>query len=285
MPMPAAAAEKSVVLTGHDQYLFREGTHSRLYEKLGAHFLGATTYFGVWAPNAQSVSVVGDWNGWDPRAHPLEGNEAGIWTARVPQAKPGSVYKFHIVSRNAGYRVDKADPYAFRAEEPPKTGSMVWDLSYEWKDQSWMQERKKHNSLDAPWSIYELHLGSWRRDPSDPKRLLSYRELAPMLADYCKSMGFTHVELLPIMEHPFYGSWGYQTTGYFAPSNRFGTPQDFMCLVDTLHQAGVGVILDWVPSHFRGTSTASASSTARISTSTPIRARVTIRTGRARSST
>ena len=242
--------EKSVALTGHDQYLFREGTHSRLYEKLGAHFLGDTTYFAVWAPNAQSVSVVGDWNGWDPRANPMQGSDAGIWSVRVPKAKPGCVYKFHIVSRNAGYRVDKADPYAFRAEEPPRTGSMVWDLSYEWGDQSWMQDRKYRNALDAPWSIYEVHLGSWRRDPSNPTRQLSYREVAPMLADYCGKMGFTHVELLPIMEHPFYGSWGYQTTGYFAPSNRYGTPQDFMCFVDTMHQAGIGVILDWVPSHF-----------------------------------
>src|SRR3954463_7865034 len=250
MPMPTAATEKSVVLTGHDQYLFREGTHSRLYEKLGAHYLGDATHFAVWAPNAQSVAVIGDWNGWDPRANPMEGSEAGIWSTRVPKAKPSSVYKFHIVSRNAGYRVDKADPDAFRAEEPPKTGSMVWDLAYECEDQSWMQERKQRNGLDAPCAVYEVHVGSWRRDPSEPKRLLSYREIAPQLAQYVRQMGFTHVELMPIMEHPFYGSWGYQSTGYFAPSSRYGTPQDFMYFVDTLHQAGIGVILDWVPSHF-----------------------------------
>ncbi|MBV9191192.1 MAG: 1,4-alpha-glucan branching protein GlgB [Betaproteobacteria bacterium] len=248
--MPTLAERPSVVLTGHDQYLFREGTHARLYEKLGAHFLGDATHFAVWAPNATSVSVIGDWNGWDPRTNPMQGSDSGIWQVHVPNAKPGCVYKFHIVSRNAGYRVDKADPYAFRAEEPPKTGSMVWDLAYEWHDQAWMQDRKYRNALDAPWSIYEVHLGSWRRDPSNPERQLSYREVAPMLAEYCQKMRFTHVELLPIMEHPFYGSWGYQTTGYFAPSNRYGTPQDFMSFVDTLHQAGVGVILDWVPSHF-----------------------------------
>src|SRR5690349_19485846 len=254
MPMPAAVnsemREKSVILTGHDQYLFREGTHSRLYEKLGAHFLGDTTHFAVWAPNAQSVSVVGDWNGWDPRADPMQGSDAGIWSVRVPKAKPGCVYKFHIVSRNAGYRVDKADPYAFRAEEPPRTGSMVWDLAFEWHDGAWMTERKSRNALDAPWSIYEVHLGSWRRSPERPAEVLGYRDLAPQLAEYCREMRFTHVELLPIMEHPFYGSWGYQCTGYFAPSTRYGTPQDFMYLVDTLHQAGIGVILDWVPSHF-----------------------------------
>ncbi|HEY6925720.1 MAG TPA: hypothetical protein VI653_19725, partial [Steroidobacteraceae bacterium] len=156
----AAVVERTVTLTGHDQYLFREGTHSRLYEKLGAHFVGDATHFAVWAPNAQSVSVVGDWNSWDPRANPMQGSDSGIWQVRVPNAKPGCVYKFHIVSRNSGYRVDKADPYAFRAEEPPKTGSMVWDLSYEWRDRAWMQDRKVRNSLDSPWSIYEVHLGS-----------------------------------------------------------------------------------------------------------------------------
>ena len=248
--MPAVT-ERSVALTGHDQYLFREGTHSRLYEKLGAHFLGEATYFAVWAPNAQSVSVVGDWNGWDPRSNPMRPTgDTGIWAVTVPQAKPGSVYKFHIVSRNAGYQVDKADPYAFRAEQPPRTGSLVWDLAFEWHDGAWMSERKSRNALDAPWSIYEVHLGSWRRSPDNPSQVLGYRDLAPQLAEYCQRMRFTHVELLPIMEHPFYGSWGYQCTGYFAPSTRYGTPQDFMYLVDTLHQAGIGVILDWVPSHF-----------------------------------
>jgi 1,4-alpha-glucan branching enzyme len=247
----SAVVDRTVALTGHDQYLFREGTHSRLYEKLGAHWLGNATHFAVWAPNAASVAVVGEFNGWDPRTNPMKPQgDSGIWQTRVAAAKPGSVYKFHIVARNTGYTVDKADPYAFRAEQPPKTGSVVWDLAYEWRDAEWMRTRQRNNALDAPWSVYEVHLGSWRRDPAEPSRLLSYREAAPMLAEYAKQMGFTHVELMPITEHPFYGSWGYQCAGYFAPSSRYGTPQDFMFLVDLLHQNGIGVILDWVPSHF-----------------------------------
>jgi 1,4-alpha-glucan branching enzyme len=251
----SAVADRSLALTGHDQYLFREGTHARLYEKLGAHWIqsGASgaTQFSVWAPNAASVAVVGDFNGWDPRANVLSNTgESGIWQARVAQAKPGSLYKFHIVSRHAGYRVDKADPFAFRSELAPRTASVVWDLAYEWGDGEWMRTRRRNNALDAPWSVYEMHLGSWRRDPDSPGRLLGYREIAPLLVEYMKRMGFTHVELMPIMEHPFYGSWGYQSTGYFAPSARYGTPQDFMAFVDLLHQNGIGVILDWVPSHF-----------------------------------
>src|ERR1041385_3669601 len=165
--MPAQSTqstERTLALTGHDQYLFREGTHSRLYEKLGAHYTGDATHFAVWAPNAGSVAVVGDFNDWDPRRHPMRGSDAGVWSVRVPEARPGAGYKFHVVSRNAGYRVDKADPYAFRAEEAPKTGSVVWDLAYEWNDSAWMAERKRRNALDAPCSIYEVHLGSWRRD-------------------------------------------------------------------------------------------------------------------------
>jgi 1,4-alpha-glucan branching enzyme len=235
---------------GHDQYLFREGTHTRLYEKLGAHRAREGVRFGVWAPNARSVSVVGDFNGWDPRANPLRGSDAGIWEGTVPQAAPGNVYKYHVVSRDGAFRTDKADPFAFRCEIAPKTGSVVWDLDYKWNDAAWMQGRSRANALGAPWSIYEVHLGSWRRDPSDPKRILSYTEIAKPLAEYAKRMGFTHVELLPVMEHPFYGSWGYQSTGYFAPSSRYGSPQDFMALVDVLHAAGIGVVLDWVPSHF-----------------------------------
>jgi 1,4-alpha-glucan branching enzyme len=237
-------------LTGHDLYLFREGTHSRLYEKLGAHVEPDGTHFAVWAPNAAQVSVIGDFNGWDPPANPMRANDAGIWTTMVPKAKQGSLYKYHVVSRHGNHRADKSDPYALRAEPPPKTGSMVWKLDYEWNDAEWMKSRSRSNSLEAPWSIYEMHLGSWRRDPSDPKRLLSCREIAPLLVDYLKRMGFTHVEFMPVMEHPFYGSWGYQCTGYFAPSSRYGTPQDFMHLVDVLHQNGIGVVLDWVPSHF-----------------------------------
>jgi 1,4-alpha-glucan branching enzyme len=241
--------DRPIPLTGHDLYLFREGTHSRLYEKLGAHHAEGATQFSVWAPNAAQVAVIGDFNGWDPRANPMRGSDSGIWSVAVPKVRPGALYKFHVVSRS-GHKVDKSDPYAFRSETPPKTGSVVWDLDYEWNDAGWMKNRARLNALDAPWSIYELHLGSWRRDPSDPRRHLSCREVAPALAEYVKRMGFTHVELLPVMEHPFYGSWGYQTTGYFAPSARYGTPQDFMHLVDVLHQAGIGVILDWVPSHF-----------------------------------
>src|SRR3954464_8867808 len=237
--------------TGHDQYLFREGTHARLYEKLGAHVLAdGRVSFAVWAPNAQSVSIVGDFNGWDGAAHPMEPNEAGVWQATVGSAKQGSVYKYRIVSRQGGYRVDKADPYAFRSEMPPRTGSVVWDLAYQWGDAQWMRERKRANALDAPMSVYEVHLGSWRRDPANPTRLPSVQEIAPLLADYCTRLRFTHVELMPIMEHPFYGSWGYQTTGYFAPTSRFGTPDDFRFLVDEPHAAGIGVILDWGPSHF-----------------------------------
>jgi 1,4-alpha-glucan branching enzyme len=246
----ASVSERSAGLSGHDLYLFREGTHSRLYEKLGAHPVAGGTGFAVWAPNAGSAAVVGDFNGWDPRRHPMRGTDSGVWHADVEGAKPGSIYKYHIVSRDGSYRVDKADPYAFRCEMAPKTGSVVWDLAYEWHDADWMRSRGRANALDAPWSVYEMHLGSWRRDPAEPKRLLSYREVAPQLAGYMKQLGFTHVELMPVMEHPFYGSWGYQTTGYFAPSVRYGTPQDFMYFVDFLHQQGIGVILDWVPSHF-----------------------------------
>jgi 1,4-alpha-glucan branching enzyme len=248
--MSSLAAPRTV-LSGHDLYLFREGTHSRLYEKLGAHPVEGATEFALWAPNAASVAVVGDFNGWDPRKHPMQpSGDAGIWQARVPQAKQGSLYKFHVVSRHAGYKVDKADPYAFRAETPPRTGSMVWDLAYEWHDAEWMRERKERNALEAPHSVYEVHLGSWMRSPDAPTKVLGFRDLAPKLAEYATRMGFTHIELMPIMEHPFYGSWGYQCTGYFAPSSRYGTPQDFMYFVDVLHQHGIGVLLDWVPSHF-----------------------------------
>jgi 1,4-alpha-glucan branching enzyme len=245
-----AITERTLALTGHDQYLFREGTHSRLYEKLGAHVTPNGAHFAVWAPNAQSVSVIGDWNGWDPRAHPLRGSDAGIWSAHAEGARQGSIYKFHVVSKNGDMKVDKSDPFAFRSEAPPRTGSVVWDLDYEWNDGEWMKSRQHRNALGAPCSVYEMHFGSWRRSPDDPRGFLSYRSIAPELTRYVKEMGFTHVELMPIMEHPFYGSWGYQCTGYFAASSRYGTPQDLMFLIDTLHQAGIGVILDWVPSHF-----------------------------------
>src|SRR5215831_1285307 len=232
-----------MVLTDHDIYLFREGTHVRAYEKLGAHPISAAegdagTHFAVWAPNASSVSVVGDFNGWNPSSHRLEPrlDSSGIWSGFIAGVRHGALYKYHIVSRNAGYTVDKADPYAFFAEKPPRTASVVWDLSYEWGDEVWMTNRRRANSLESPWSVYELHLGSWRRVPEEHNRSLTYRELAHAVADYVDEMGFTHVELMPVMEHPFYGSWGYQITAYFAPSSRYGTPQDFMYFVDYLHR-------------------------------------------------
>ena len=237
-----------------DVYYFREGTHARLYRVLGAHpaVVDGTpgVRFAVWAPNAEHVAVIGDFNGWNKDAHPLavRGDWSGIWQGFVPGVEPGAAYKYHIRSRYDGYTVDKADPFAFFAETPPRTASRVWTLDYVWGDGEWMARRKEANSLGAPWSIYEVHLGSWRRAPDG--RSLSYREIAEPLADYAAEMGFTHVELLPVMEHPFYGSWGYQVVGYFAPTSRYGTPQDFMHLIDTLHQRGIGVILDWVPSHF-----------------------------------
>jgi 1,4-alpha-glucan branching enzyme len=242
------------LLSEDDLYLFNEGTHIRLWDRLGAHPMGAGgahgTYFAVWAPNARTVSVIGDFNGWDPRANPLTPRgSSGIWEGFVDGVGKGAVYKFHIVSNVGGYRVDKADPFALYSEVPPKTGSVVWDLDYEWGDGGWMAGRHDRNRLVDPMSTYEVHLGSWMRVP-DEGGFLTYADLAPRLAEYCVRLGFTHVELLPIMEHPFYGSWGYQTTGYFAPTSRYGTPQEFMALVDTLHQAGVAVILDWVPSHF-----------------------------------
>ncbi len=244
------------LFTDQDIYLFREGSHFRLYDKLGAHPLTAGqqdgTYFAVWAPNAEKVSVIGDFNGWDSSSHPLypRWDSSGIWEGFLPNVGKGSIYKYHVVSKYEGYRVDKGDPFAFYWETPPRTASLVWDLDYAWNDGGWMANRHLANNLTSPISIYEVHLGSWRRNPGEENRPLSYRETAPALAQYVKEMGFTHVEFLPVMEHPFYGSWGYQTTGYFAPSSRYGSPQDFMFLVDTLHQNQIGVILDWVPSHF-----------------------------------
>ena len=243
------------LLTADDIHLFNEGRHVRLYERLGAHpgtHGGETgTFFAVWAPNADSVSVIGDFNGWDPGAHPLAARESsGVWEGFVAGVSEGAVYKYRVVSRHGGYAVDKADPFAVHSEVPPRTGSVVWDLDYEWGDGDWLAQREALQALTAPMSVYEVHLGSWRRSPDDPDAFLSYRDVAPLLADHVESLGFTHVELLPLMEHPFYGSWGYQTTGYFAPTSRYGTPQDFMYLVDYLHQHGIGVILDWVPSHF-----------------------------------
>jgi 1,4-alpha-glucan branching enzyme len=243
-------------LTDHDVYLFRQGRHSRLYEKLGAHVMSVKNitgvHFAVWAPNARAVSVIGDFNGWRPGSHPLHSREdgCGIWEGFIPGVMAGAHYKYHLTSQNGHYRVEKADPFALRTEIPPRTASIVWGLEYDWGDTQWMQQRALANALNAPMSIYETHLGSWRRVPEEGNRSLSYRELAVQLAKYVREMNFSHVEFLPVTAHPFYGSWGYQTTGYFAPTARYGTPQDFMHLVDKLHQNNVGVILDWVPSHF-----------------------------------
>ncbi len=242
-------------LTDDDLFLFNEGNHFRLYDKLGSRPMtvdgGEGTYFAVWAPDAEKVFVMGDFNGWNKASHPLAARgQSGIWEGFIPGVGQGALYKYHIHSRYQGYRVDKADAMGFYFEGPPRTASIVWDLEYTWGDEDWMAIRHRHNDLDGPISIYEVHLGSWRRVPDDNDRYLTYREMAPVLADYVQKMGFTHVEFMPVTEHPFYGSWGYQTTGYFAPTSRFGSPQDFMFLVDYLHQRGIGVILDWVPSHF-----------------------------------
>jgi 1,4-alpha-glucan branching enzyme len=246
----------STLLSEQDIYLFKEGSHFRLYDKLGAHPVKMEdregVYFAVWAPNAERVSVIGDFNSWDSRAHSLEvrWDGSGIWEGFIPGLEKGALYKYRVKSSQGGYATDKGDPYAFCWETSPRTASLVCDLNYTWKDKAWMEDRPKHNFLESPLSIYEVHPGSWRRVPEEGNRWLTYREMAPALADYVKEMGFTHVEFLPVMEHPFYGSWGYQTLGYFAPTSRYGSPQDFMFLVDLLHQNGIGVILDWVSSHF-----------------------------------
>jgi len=243
-------------LTDFDLHLFAEGTHYRTYEKLGAH-LGKRdgvqgTFFRVWAPNAERVSVLGDFNGWNRQSTPMQSRaDSGIWDCFVPGVGAGSLYKYFIESRFQGYRVEKADPYGFAAEIRPRTASKVWDLSrYRWHDQDWMKSRPSRPHHETAMSAYEVHLGSWMRIPEEGQRWLTYREMAHKLVEYVSHMGFTHVEFLPVSEHPFDGSWGYQTVGYFAPTSRFGTPDDFMYLVDVLHQNGIGVILDWVPAHF-----------------------------------
>ena len=243
------------VLTPHDLFLFNEGTHFRLYDKLGAHPIRSQdvdgTYFAVWAPNAERVSVIGSFNDWSKDSHHLRPRESsGIWEGFIPGVGKGALYKFHIRSHVGGYQVDKTDPFALFNEIPPKTASIVWDTQFDWHDGEWMQGRHRRNALSAPISIYEMHVGSWRRIGQEGNRSLSYGELALELPQYLQQMGYTHVEFLPVMDHPFFGSWGYQTTGYFAPSGNYGTPQDFMTLIDQLHQHGIGVILDWVPSHF-----------------------------------
>jgi 1,4-alpha-glucan branching enzyme len=257
----AASAQEGAVQTGtslltsDDIYLFNEGNHFRLYEKLGAHPAVHNgrrgVHFAVWAPNAEHVGVMGAFNGWNKESHALHARESsGIWEGFIADIGPATVYKYHVRSRYRMYKADKADPFAFFTELAPQTGSVVWDLAYEWNDGDWMAQRSRVNSLDAPISIYEMHAGSWMRVPEEDNRPLNWREMAPKLIAYIHQMGFTHVEFLPIMEHPFYGSWGYQCLGYFAPTSRYGTPEDLMYLIDQLHQNGIGVILDWVPSHF-----------------------------------
>jgi 1,4-alpha-glucan branching enzyme len=248
----ATAGTEDSLLSDWDYHLFNEGSHTRLWEKLGSHVVTrdgmSGTMFAVWAPNAASVSVMGDWNNWNPEQHPLEDRgPSGIWEGFVPNVGKGTHYKFHIRSKHNNYRVDKADPVGIRHQTPPDTASVVWDLDYEWNDDAWMRDRTQRNGSTAPMSTYEMHIGSWRRDGDRP---LSYRELAEPLAAYLRKMNFTHVELLPVMEHPFYGSWGYQCTGFFAATSRYGAPQDLMYLIDVLHQNDIAVILDWVPSHF-----------------------------------
>ncbi|RUM35933.1 MAG: 1,4-alpha-glucan branching enzyme [Desulfobulbus sp.] len=243
-------------LSDFDKYLIGEGTHVRTYEKLGAHPVVMNgkkgVSFAVWAPNARRVTLIGDFNGWDTSAHPMHSSESGIWSLFVPELPEFSVYKYHVTTPD-GQSFDKSDPYGFAMEERPKTGSVVVNLdSYQWQDEKWLTKREQLQGLSRPISIYEVHLGSWKKIPDEQwgERYLSYRELADTLIPYVLEMGYTHIEMLPIAEHPFDGSWGYQVLGFFAPTSRFGTPADCMYFIDQCHQHGIGVILDWVPAHF-----------------------------------
>ncbi|MBV8265362.1 MAG: 1,4-alpha-glucan branching enzyme, partial [Planctomycetaceae bacterium] len=244
------------VLTDFDLHLLGEGTHYRNFERLGAHIREHEgvrgVHFAVWAPNAMRVSVIGDFNRWDGRRHPMRScGSSGIWEIFIPDLGQGEIYKFEIKSRYNSYLVQKADPYGFASELRPKTASIVWDVtSFRWNDDDWMRDRERTQDLHSPIAIYEVHLGSWKRKVEEGNRFLNYRELADDLVEYLKQTHFTHVELLPVSEHPFDASWGYQPVGYYAPTARFGTPDDFAYFVDTLHQNGFGVIIDWVPAHF-----------------------------------
>jgi 1,4-alpha-glucan branching enzyme len=248
------------LLTDFDLHLFGEGKHFDLYRKMGAQVVRAEqgagvvegTHFSVWAPNAATVSVVGSFNGWNPDAHPMRSlGDTGVWQAFVPGVMPGALYKYHVVTRLRGASVDKADPFGFAMQRRPDTASVVWeDGRYAWRDGAWMEARAKRQSLDNPISIYEVHPGSWKRSREGEEGWLSWRELAETLIPYVRDLGYTHLELLPVSEHPFDGSWGYQPVGYYAPTSRFGSPDDFRAFVDAAHQAGIGVILDWVPAHF-----------------------------------
>lgn len=241
------------LFTDYDISLFKAGKHYHLYNKLGNHTVThegkAGIYFALWAPNARSVAVTGNFNGWNTESHQMfvRPDSSGIWELFVPGLNTGELYKYCIIS-NSGYTVQKGDPFAIYWEEAPRTATITWENDYKWNDKKWLKKRSTGDVLKKPISVYEMHIGSWRR--KEENRFLTYRELADELPGYCQFMGFTHVEFMPVMEHPFYGSWGYQVTGYFAPSCRYGNPQDFMALVDALHNAGIGVILDWVPSHF-----------------------------------
>ncbi|TAI48294.1 1,4-alpha-glucan branching protein GlgB [Flagellimonas allohymeniacidonis] len=242
------------LFTDFDINLFKSGKHYRLYDKLGSHLTEVEgkkgTYFAVWAPTAKAVSVIGDFNHWQEGAHELyvRWDESGIWEGFIPGVDMGSLYKYKIHSHNNDIKTEKADPFGRYCEHPPKTASVVWDASYNWKDDSWMENRAEKNALDKPFSVYEVHLSSWKK--KNGWESLTYVEMADELVDYVVEMGFTHVEFMPVMEYPFDPSWGYQLTGYFAPTSRFGKPEDFKLLVDKFHQKGIGVILDWVPSHF-----------------------------------
>ncbi len=248
----------SEIISDYDIYLFREGKHFTLYNKLGAHVTEQNgtrgTFFAVWAPNAKSVSVIGNFNGWLKDSNRLEvrSDGSGIWQGFIPGIEKGEAYKYFITSQFNDYSVEKADPVGSYSEQPPKTASIVWEYNYNWNDSEWMKKRKEKNALESPYSVYEVHLESWRRKPEEGNRPLTYAELAEQLAAYVKEMGYTHIELMPVTEYPFSGSWGYQVTGFFAPTSRFGNPDEFMYFIDYLHQNDIGVIMDWVPSHFPG---------------------------------
>ena len=237
-----------------DAHLMREGKHPRLHEVLGSHPVAGGTRFSVWAPHAAEVSVIGEFNNWKPGANPLQlitnPDTGGVWSGVVPKVARGALYKYHVRSKVRGYEVAKADPFALRHEVAPGTASYVWTIDYRWNDAEWMKHRVPRSTASAPISIYEVHLGSWMRVPEDGNRSLSYTEIAPRLVEHVKKLGFTHVELMPVTEHPFFGSWGYETTGYFGATSRYGYPEELMALIDQLHQAGIGVYLDWVPAHF-----------------------------------
>lgn len=245
------------LLTEFDISLFQSGKHFRLYEKMGSHIVEYEgkkgVCFSVWAPNAKRVSVTGDFNNWNPESHVLlpRWDSSGIWEGFIPEIGKGTTYKYHIQT-HLGVSLDKGDPYALLWETPPRTASIVWEFDYHWKDEKWLKARRQKAGKPQPWSVYEVHLGSWKKKAQDGNRSLSYRELAQDLVPYVKQMGFTHVEFMPVMEHPYFPSWGYQITGFFAPTSRSGPPEDLMYLIDLFHQEGIGIILDWVPSHFPG---------------------------------